>query len=228
MNNEIERSTRNRKEFILRPGSYWGATAANRGAKRQPTNGYIASDFKMRYLTGPIHTKYSQRWASSAWLKITSGASLPAPLLRSFHRAAQQLAADNLGSFRASRVLSRFVKLHPRFSGASTASTSSTTSAVGWRTNARALHPPIPIKLSMNYLSRLEQEKNRKRQREQKREREREKAWTYRGTDIANTTSTQNRFTRMYPIPPSPLPTPRSLAPYFNPLPLLSPCSRNY
>lgn len=54
---QIRRETE--KELIFAPGEVIEAQRRPIGeVERQPTNGYIASDFKMRYLNGPIHTKY--------------------------------------------------------------------------------------------------------------------------------------------------------------------------
>lgn len=164
---------------------------------------------------------YSRGWGSSAWLKISSGR---------FVTVAALLCALSTGraqynhGFRASCTLSRFVKLPPRppkearVGPAIDSLESSWTSTSLGGASARLVSP---IKLSMNYLFSFERVKERKRERGGGR-------WNGgpRRTDIANTGGTQNRFIRMYLS--DPFHSSFSIPPYFNPLPLLSPCSRNY
>lgn len=77
-----------------------------------PTNGYIASDFKIRYLTGTHNVFPWVRIICMAKNQFRALRYRGGPPLRSFDRTRATRLPRNLG-FRASCTLSRFVKLHP-------------------------------------------------------------------------------------------------------------------
>lgn len=150
------------------------------------------------------------------------------PPLRSFDRTRATQLPRNLG-FRASCTLSRFVKLHPgprKKRGLGRRQPWIIVDehhVVGWRGRAARRHPSLasPIKLSMNYLFSLE-----------RRLREREKVrWNACTVERILRTPAAHRTDSsgcICPILPTPIRSSFSIPPYFNPLPLLSPCSRNY
>lgn len=175
---------------------------------------------------------YSRGWGSSAWLKITSGRFVTVAALlcalsteRAQHNRLAISAFAPLARFLASLNYTPAPERSEGWAVDSLESSWTSTSLGGARR-----HPSLasPIKLSMNYLFSLERGWEREREKG-KRKRDGTVGRVHRRTDIANTGGAQNRFIRMYLSDlPTPIHSSFSIPPYFNPLPLLSPCSRNY
>lgn len=177
---------------------------------------------------------YSRGWGSSAWLKITSGRFVTVAALlcalsteRAQHNRLAISAFAPLARFLASLNYTPAPERSEGWAVDSLESSWTSTSLGGAGARLVDTHP-LPPRLNYRWIiysasNGAEREKGR-------RERGREMVGgVHRRTDIANTGGAQNRFIRMYLSDlPTPIHSSFSIPPYFNPLPLLSPCSRNY
>lgn len=191
-----------------------------------PTNGYIASDFKIRYLTGTHNVFPWVRIICMAKNQLRALRYRGGPPLRSFDRTRATRLPRNLG-FRASCTLSRFVKLHPgprkkRGLGRRQPWIIVDEHVVGWR--GRVDTHPLPPRLNYRWII---YSASNEAEKERGKEREREMGCVERilRTPAAHRTDSSGCIC---PILPTPIHSSFSIPPYFNPLPLLSPCSRNY